>query len=81
MKLVSDEPKRFRFTLGEDKSGVGVKRKPVDQGVQTVLIEAEPEEEEPEASQETKRLRRIIADATRIKLRREERDLGEGLRI
>lgn len=79
--------------LGEAdiEARVGVvkrKRKMVDCEVQTMTTgdmldpTKHEDEEEPEASQETKRLRRIIADATRmIKLRKEERDLRESLRI
>lgn len=79
--------------LGEAdiEARVGVvkrKRKMEDREAQTTTTTAmleptkEEEEEMPEASQETKRLRRIIVDASRmIKLRKEERELRESLKI
>jgi len=84
---MSKEPERFRFAgkrAREDELGTPRKspRKMVDCAVQTDPAATESMEDEPPASQETERLRKVMANVARmIELRKEERKLRESLMI
>ena len=88
-KLVSKEPERFRITRKRERESEGKSEAPgecmhMDRQVQTdpMTVLSMKEENEPDASQETKRLCRIVKDAMRmIELRKKERKLRESLKI